>query len=1510
MDSNRSYRIRTTVGDETPFKIDIPLTQTYDTFEILSLKLNQKNAYKYFDSDYGVIVGRVLANKGFGIPNAKISVFIEVDSDESISRQILYNFTSTSTTNFDDIRYNLLPDFVDSACHQDVGTFPNKRLVLDNKDVLEIFDKYYKYTTVTNESGDYMIYGVPTGMQNVHVDLDMSDIGQLSQRPRDMIYKGYNINQFESPNKFKKSENLNSLAQIYSQDKGVYVYSYWGNENNRNLSGDDHIAITRCDIQIDYEFEPTCVFMGSIVTDKGANAIGKNCTGTDNVGKMSDLSSGEGRIEMIRKTIDGKVEEYQIKGNKLIDGDGVWCYQIPMNLDYVMTDEFGNLVPTDDPSKGIPTRTRARFRITLDENPNDVAAHKRCSFLVPNNPKYDKIDYPVFHNTKEADYDFGSATREESYCDMFWNNVYTVKSYIPRLQKNRNSTNRKHTGIKQIKYYGDNNPMPYNSLDIKLSFMHKFMCVLLKIVIMMIATINTVLGLLMEPICLIAELFNTISKSLCFKILGFKPLCWMGKPFRFLRDLFYKMVVKGITLGSGFCDDGINKIAFYPMLASITPCVLNKVKKDFNKEQNKISNPEERERFKVLTIKNLDNNELITCIENSLIQNNEATSFNFQNDWINGMLYAPLWYRRITPKKKFFFGLFSRKAKDQWCRYDGNFNLMVYQPCSLDKIASNTITSPVTDKKYSQPSTAINNCGNKCHNKISTLNVNNGLILTKKNLLDQDVYYYKAIEFNQQLANTNTNGDGIILLFATDIVLLGSLNDCDTNGIPQFFKNLESTTYNMPTDILFTDTIIQVDSEGKVVVNGNNDIVFDQFTEATGCDWGNLNEFDECGKMGKVTDGGLFYGVGCFAVEMNAKSCLNLTRICEYGVTLDDTKDVADLNTIETNESGFERLVPDGFISFDELYDIDGRSMFATLNGNRLRTKLNNKNGLKEYDLRYLYTNNFDGLSKDLMRKGSCGKTRANYTSNYKLEQASNDYYLFRMGTEPFYYDNSFALPRYENSFYFYFGLKMGKTAIDKFNSQFFASCEDSGEALPPIGIETKPNSWCLNDTEDGDGYVVLDMSNISKPYDITINSEDIASFGESWSKLTNDKLIIGNYDKAKNQLQLPYKEHVHYQGKRYYVTDNVIIISGKEYEVYEQYVIIGEKKYPCRCTITIPDKDDNRGNYTVKNGEVTINGRLYKVQDTTVAVDGVEHNNYIICDGKYYDVVCTVTINGTSCTVENGQVRTDSGTYDVEQRKFIIVGETEFFIEEDVSPTNKIKDIPNGNYEIIVTDSEGVIISYEFSLTKTKVQFTYEKVDNEIPNNQRIEMVSYTDLLSKIKGDGGLYDYGGYIKITSIIDDFEDIDDESYKCYRVEFSCDKSDIEDFNEKFNQKIEFYITGIIHVNNKGEIKDLTAISNNKELGEWMLYRDNALYLIAPKGDINYRIRLTEVCSCKDNSDTSLNTSELFVNINDTLPFKMFVNDIDIDVFKMDRFNVGWDGWAEKIIEYLHYLILVN
>ena len=354
--------------------------------------------------------------------------------------------------NEDNIRYNLLPDDSEDICYRVVGTFPNKRLMLDDNSVLEVFDKYYKYTTVTNNAGDYMIHGVPTGSTELHVDIDLSDIGVLSQKPRDFMYKGYSETQFDSPIQFKDGTNLDNLSQIISQNQSVYVYPFFGEE------GSEDVAITRCDVQIQYKFEPTCVFFGSVITDSYKNAIGHTCSNPKTMGRNSELVTGEGTIEMIRKTIDGLIEQYQIQGNRLIDGDGVFCYQIPMNLDYVGTDEYGNIVPTDNPNKGIATRTRVRFRFSLEETSSDAVSRHRAKYLVPNNPKL------VFSNEKDANfnkkitpklekgygfdkhYNFGSSTLEEDFRDLYWNKVYSVKNYIPRTQTNGKSNGYNYSG--------------------------------------------------------------------------------------------------------------------------------------------------------------------------------------------------------------------------------------------------------------------------------------------------------------------------------------------------------------------------------------------------------------------------------------------------------------------------------------------------------------------------------------------------------------------------------------------------------------------------------------------------------------------------------------------------------------------------------------------------------------------------------------------------------------------------------------------------------------------------------------------------------------------------------------------------------------------------------------------------------------------------------------------------------------------------------------------------------
>ena len=144
-ETNKTYRIKTKIGTTDGFiNVDTNLVQDYDVLDILSVKISSSETYKLHNSNYGVVVWRVLANNGFGVPNAKISIFIEADSNDGDKVRELYPFTNTYSKNSNGVRYNLLPDDKVADCHQVVGTFPNKRYMLDNDVVLEVFDKYYK----------------------------------------------------------------------------------------------------------------------------------------------------------------------------------------------------------------------------------------------------------------------------------------------------------------------------------------------------------------------------------------------------------------------------------------------------------------------------------------------------------------------------------------------------------------------------------------------------------------------------------------------------------------------------------------------------------------------------------------------------------------------------------------------------------------------------------------------------------------------------------------------------------------------------------------------------------------------------------------------------------------------------------------------------------------------------------------------------------------------------------------------------------------------------------------------------------------------------------------------------------------------------------------------------------------------------------------------------------------------------------------------------------------------
>lgn len=877
---SNSIRIRTTPNGSDKY-LKVNLTQDFDFVEILSLNISQEDVYRQFCSDYGVIVGRVIVNSGFGVPNAKVSVFIpidEVDKNNPLIRG-LYPYELVTDKDSDGIRYNLLPKEpeTNNDCFTPVGTFPTKREVLDNEVLNQIYCKYYKFTTTTNYAGDFMIFGVPVGTYTVHVDADISDIGILSQRPYDLIRQGTPIKLFDGSTKFASGTNLDKLPQIKTANVGVNVQPFWGDLENCQ------IGITRVDIDLNYTIQPSAIFMGSIFGDQDKNSINKNCRPRKELGEICQQITSEGSIEMIRRTIDNQTERFDVNGGRVIDEDGVWNYQIPMNLDYVITSEEGNLIPSSDPNIGIPTRARLRFRIGMDETGGEGRLRTRAKYLVPNNPV----------SLNDIDYSFGEETvKENSFVDLYWNKIYSVTNFIPRYQTLNLFRTRAFTGIKNVDgCVGDKNPFPYNRIDSDGNPIFTVLCGIIAIINSIVTLINSVI-------------INSINGILDF--LGFNTINCIS-----------------IT-----CQTDSGEQNFYP---GCNP--------DFVPDNSPTQG-------------------LVDCISLSLANSLNVYRLDFYNDWINGTLYAFL----LKYKKR-------RKGNEKFCEYD------------CDDFISDPNYSGVDENGNGQPD---NDCGEqhlydtlypfisepRCQNRFTHKSgVREGLI--KK--LNNEFYYASSTSANADIHGTTYK------LFATDIICLGSVFDCDWQGVPKLQQYLTPSSYKLPPEI-------------QEVVNG-------QLIETGLASFG-------------LPDNGQLFSINCFGLKVNATQALNIRHICEVFVDTDSAVEGANNTIIE---------VADGYIGSNEISEIGKffRNTFTYINSDT--TNLNNYDSniaqsiSTDFNIANQFFYDFTGVGND------------------------QDYLDFR-GYLPYNGSyNSYRQPKH--SYFMYFGIHPGKTAVDKLSQNYFTTC-------------------------------------------------------------------------------------------------------------------------------------------------------------------------------------------------------------------------------------------------------------------------------------------------------------------------------------------------------------------------------------------------------------------------------------------------------------------------------------
>ncbi|GAG86497.1 unnamed protein product, partial [marine sediment metagenome] len=269
----RIYLSSGDTGNDSQDKyIRVKLEQDVETLEFMSMSLGTADVYQNYNADYGVLIGRVLANGGIGVPNAKISIFIPI-SDEDADDPEIYSFYPYKTPrdkNNDGKRYNLLPrvsqinpETEQPEPPQAFGSFPIKEEIVGNLPFLDVYKKYYKYTALTNDAGDYMIFGVPIGTQIVHLSVDITDIGKYSMTPAAMVVNlGYPDSQFvENNTRIKQSNDLSDLPNIETQEITVDIRPFWGDVETYE------IGITRQDFRIRATLVNTFVMFGTAFTD-------------------------------------------------------------------------------------------------------------------------------------------------------------------------------------------------------------------------------------------------------------------------------------------------------------------------------------------------------------------------------------------------------------------------------------------------------------------------------------------------------------------------------------------------------------------------------------------------------------------------------------------------------------------------------------------------------------------------------------------------------------------------------------------------------------------------------------------------------------------------------------------------------------------------------------------------------------------------------------------------------------------------------------------------------------------------------------------------------------------------------------------------------------------------------------------------------------------------------------------------------------------------------------------
>jgi hypothetical protein len=164
------------------------------------------------------------------------------------------------------------------------------------------------------------------------------------------------------------------------------------------------------------------------------------------MGNLCGLTTSPGQILAIRQTIQQDsngnpiLELYQLEqAGNIIDGSGAWLTEVPMNLDYYVTNEFGEKTLSNDPAVGIPTKAKYRFKVKWQQPASLTEQTRRAYFLVPNVREYgwtSSGNDPNYNTgTSPSDITQQNILRSSYYFGLDWNGYTSGFTYSEKIEK-------------------------------------------------------------------------------------------------------------------------------------------------------------------------------------------------------------------------------------------------------------------------------------------------------------------------------------------------------------------------------------------------------------------------------------------------------------------------------------------------------------------------------------------------------------------------------------------------------------------------------------------------------------------------------------------------------------------------------------------------------------------------------------------------------------------------------------------------------------------------------------------------------------------------------------------------------------------------------------------------------------------------------------------------------------------------------------------------------------------